>query len=162
RQAQRTPLLGERLAAARRTIERRWGCHNLELPVSLLCGSESFAWFACHLLGDLSRFRSIYNRCVQEYRRLHGIRSRNHPVPDLIIHGIGGAKYDELTDEIMRRFYGLEAPEYLVLSATLWLPLPAFPVGLDLCKRLARELRDVHYNPQRHLDPAARADPAVA
>src|SRR5262249_22030283 len=47
-QARRTRLLGERLTAARRALERRWGCHNLELPVSLLCQTESFAWFACH------------------------------------------------------------------------------------------------------------------
>src|SRR5205807_10573314 len=49
KQAERTTLLGERLVAARRAYERRWGCHNLELPVSLLCRTESFARFACHL-----------------------------------------------------------------------------------------------------------------
>ena len=29
---------------------------------------------------------------------------------DLFIHGIGGAKYDELGDEIARRFFGIEPP----------------------------------------------------
>jgi hypothetical protein len=247
RQAERTPLLGERLAAARRTLERRWGCHNLELPVSRLCATEPFACFAVHLLLNLPQFHTIYNDCVHEYRRTHGIRSKNHPVPDLaqeaswreapfwawragsvkrarlfvrpnrdrldlradqepwptlplgpdgdprpllaawrslesqgfkvrsraltttlfarlflsdlFIHGIGGAKYDELTDEITRRFYRFEPPEYLVLSATLWLPLPAFAVDPDHCRRLARELRDIHYNPQRHVGPASLADP---
>src|SRR5205085_514035 len=32
---------------------------------------------------------------------------------DLFIHGIGGAKYDEVTDEIIRRFFGIEPPKYL-------------------------------------------------
>jgi hypothetical protein len=250
RQAQRTPLLGERLAAARRTFERRWGCHNFELPVSLLCRTEPFAWFACHLLAHLPRFHAVYNACVRDYRRQYGIRSRNHPVPelategdwleaplwawragaqhrgrllarqtttalelrvgqeawpslplpgkdgrplvsawqelakrgfkvrsraltntlyarlflaDLFMHGIGGGKYDELTDEIVRRFYGCEPPSYLVLSATLLLPLPSFPTRPEACRRLAGNLRDVHYNPQRHLvNGAPRAQELTA
>ena len=48
---------------------------------------------------------------------------------DLFVHGIGGGKYDELTDDIIRRFYGCEPPAFLVLSATRLLPLPAVPVG---------------------------------
>src|SRR5262249_51125712 len=87
RQAKRTPLLGERFAGARRSLERTWGCHNLELPVSRLCRTEAFAWFACHLLEELPRFHAIYNDCVHEYRRRYGVRSKNHPVPDLIMDG---------------------------------------------------------------------------
>jgi hypothetical protein len=229
-------LLGERFARARRGWERRWGCHNIEVPVSRISQTDSFAGFACHLLAELPRFHAIYNECVREYRRLHRIRSENHPVPDLVsevdwretpfwawragqarrgrlmarrtgktidlrigeevwpslpcstgrsvsswrdlerrglkirpraltntlfarlllcdlfVHGIGGGKYDELTDEIMRRFYGVEPPEYLVLSATLLLPFPLYPGCLDDCRRLAHELRDLHWNPQRHVD----------
>jgi hypothetical protein len=240
RQAERTPLLGERIVAARRAIERGWGCHNLELPVSQLCRTEPFAHFACHLLTHLPRFHAVYNDCVHAYRQQYGIRSRNHPVPDLarqgdwletpfwawrtgqkerqrlfarrtepvlflragadvwpelptgtdrdpsalvrewqelerrgfkvrsraltntlfarlflvdlFIHGIGGAKYDELTDEIAHRFYGSDPPRYLILSATLLLPLPAFPANPVERQHLARELRDHYYNPQRHLE----------
>ena len=43
---------------------------------------------------------------------------------DLFIHGIGGAKYDELTDELMRRFFKIEPPEFLTLTGTLLLPFP--------------------------------------
>jgi hypothetical protein len=247
-QGARTQMLGERLVGARRAWERRWGCHNLEVPVSRICRTEPFAWFACHLLDDLPRFHTIHNECVRAYRQQYGIRSRIHPVPDLgtegdwletpfwawrqgeqrrgrlmarrntlgvelrvgseswgtlplsieysalstqylvnawqalehggckvrpraltntlyarlflcdlFIHGIGGGKYDELTDEIARQFYGIELPGFLVLSATLLLPIPFRAARPDDCRRLAHELRDLHWNPQRHasLDSAA-------
>ncbi len=70
---------------------------------------------------------------------------------DLFIHGIGGGKYDEVTDAIIRRYYGIEPPAYLVLSATLHLPLPHYPASPEDCRRLRREVRDLYYNPQRHL-----------
>ena len=31
---------------------------------------------------------------------------------DIFIHGIGGAKYDQVTDAIVRRFFAVEPPEY--------------------------------------------------
>jgi hypothetical protein len=80
---------------------------------------------------------------------------------DLFIHGIGGGKYDEVTDAIIRRYYGIEPPAYVVLSATLLLPLPHYPADAADCRRLANEARDLHYNPQRHLDEAARSRPEV-
>jgi hypothetical protein len=245
RQAARTPLLGERLAGARRTLERQWGCHNLEVPVSALCRTEAFAWFAGHLVRDLPRFHAIYNRCVHDYRRRYGIRSRNHPVPDLaadgdwletplwiwrtgqhqrgrlfarhrgdrvelragpepgpalpldpkplvtawrelearglkvrsraltntlfarlflcdvFIHGIGGGKYDELTDALIEAFYQAKPPSFVVLSATLLLPFSAPNLEPDDCRRLAWEIRDRHYNPQRYLSGARHTDPVV-
>jgi hypothetical protein len=42
---------------------------------------------------------------------------------DLFIHGIGGAKYDELGDEITRRYFGIQPPELMVVSATALLPV---------------------------------------
>jgi hypothetical protein len=243
RQTARTPLLGACFAAARRDLERAWGCHNLELPISVLCGTAPFRRFACHVLAELPRFHAVYNAAVADYRARNRIRSRNHPVPDLaargdwleaplwgwrsgqsrrgrlfaratpggvelrcgdepwptlplhaggvaalagleaqgykvrtraltttlyarlfladlFVHGIGGGKYDELTDAIVHRFWGAPPPAFLVLSATLWLP-PAHDEPEDLAQRrrgLARRLRDLHWNPQRHLDDAPEAD----
>jgi hypothetical protein len=241
-QAGRTPLLGERLVAGRRALERRWGCQNLEVPVSRLCGSEPFARFAWHLLNELPRLHEVYNGAVQDYRRANGIRSRNHPVPDLVaegdwleapfwawragarrrgrllarttsaglelrvqddrwptlpadpdravatwqalhaqgfkvrsraltttlfarlfladlfIHGIGGAKYDELTDAIIRRFFGIEPPAFLVLTATLLLPFPVPGAEAADCRGLERRVRDLHYNPQRYLEDGVEAE----
>ncbi|MCP4272694.1 MAG: hypothetical protein GY781_12130, partial [Gammaproteobacteria bacterium] len=48
---------------------------------------------------------------------------------DLFIHGIGGAKYDLITDEIIREFFGVEPPEYATISATLHLPYKPFDVS---------------------------------
>src|SRR5690606_34577690 len=41
---------------------------------------------------------------------------------DVFVHGIGGAKYDELGDEITRRLFGIEPPDLMVVSATMLLP----------------------------------------
>jgi hypothetical protein len=78
---------------------------------------------------------------------------------DLFLHGIGGAKYDELSDEIIRRFYGYEPPRFLVLTATLLLPLPVHPVNVDHRRHLARLARDLYWNPQRHVGDGAVSDP---
>jgi hypothetical protein len=80
---------------------------------------------------------------------------------DFFIHGIGGGKYDEVTDDIIRNYFGIEPPAYQVLSATLHLPLPAFPSSPADLKRAERLVRDLHWNPQRHL-PAGTAAELVA
>ncbi len=87
RQTKRTSLLGECFAAARRMFEQHWGCYNLEVPLSAVCRTETFAWFACHLLAHLPRFHSHYNTILKEYRLRRHIRGRNRPVPDLAIDG---------------------------------------------------------------------------
>jgi len=74
-------------------------------------------------------------------------------VADSFLHGIGGGKYDELTDELLGRFYGVEPPRFLVLSATLLLPLEGYAATPEQHRRLARQLRDLQWNPQRHLPP---------
>src|SRR5262249_6220607 len=72
----------------------------------------------------------------------------------LFIHGIGGAKYDEVTDNIIRQYFGIEPPEYMVVSGTLRLPFPAFPCTQSGHRRLQRELRDLQWNPDRYLSPS--------
>ncbi len=243
----RTPLLGLRIAGARRRWEESWNCHNWEVPMSRLCRTEAFAWFACHLLAELPRFREAHNRRLAAFRAGNRIRDPSRPMPDLIqqggwlaapfwvrppgqhrrervfvrpsggelelwnsaglfgrlpaanpeamvqawrafedhgyklrtraltttlflrlfvadlfIHGIGGAIYDAVTDGLIQDFYGPStAPPFLTLSATLRLPLtmpkpPTPPLGV-----IARRLRDLHFNPDRHLPAEARAIPEV-
>jgi hypothetical protein len=233
RQGRRTKNVPERLAAARRTFERSWGCHNLEVPVSVVSRTDAFAWFATCILAGLPRFHQVFNEAVRAYRKAHGLKSRNHPFPDLIhdgdwyeapfwvwrrgspkrsrlfvrhlaaslvlrlgdepgpilsrahlvetwlslemeeikvrpraltntlfarllvadlfVHGIGGGRYDEVTDEVMARYFEVEPPPFLVVSGTLRLPLPAYPASRDDVRRLERLKRDLEFNPQRHL-----------
>lgn len=54
---------------------------------------------------------------------------------DLFIHGIGGARYDEVTDGVIVGYFGVEPPAAAVATMTLHLPL-----GLDLASD--RELSD--------------------
>lgn len=249
RQAGRTALLGERFAAARRALERQWGCLQHEVPLSALCRTESFAWFASYLLTELPRLHAAYNGAVAAYRARYGLRDSQQPVPDLacegdwleapfwawragsrrrgrlfvrrssdrlelrsdretwptltasadapdtlieqwlalelrgyrvrtraltttlyarvllgdlFVHGIGGGKYDEVTDALFTDFLGLAAPTYLVLSATLRLPLPRLPATERSCRLLDRLARDAWYNPQRHLPPGPLTDERAA
>lgn len=80
---------------------------------------------------------------------------------DFFIHGIGGGKYDEVTDAIIRDYFGIEPPAYQVLSATLHLPLPNFPSTTDDLHQAERRVRDLHWNPQRHLTAEQLANPDV-
>ncbi len=43
-------------------------------------------------------------------------------VTDLFVHGIGGGRYDQVTDRIIERFFGLPAPRFAVATATLYWP----------------------------------------
>jgi hypothetical protein len=67
---------------------------------------------------------------------------------DLFIHGIGGAKYDELTDEIIRRFFGIEPPPYLTATATFRLPIDRPHGSIEDARNAARLVRDVRYRPE--------------
>lgn len=78
---------------------------------------------------------------------------------DLFVHGIGGAKYDQLTDAIIQRFFGLDPPGFLVLSATILLPTPRRRATLEDARRIQRQLRDLDYHPETFLNLAGCARP---
>lgn len=75
---------------------------------------------------------------------------------DLFIHGIGGAKYDEVTDEVIRRYFDIEPPKYAVVSATMRLPLPQFPATVDDVRRIHREIRDLEWKPEIYSETQSR------
>ncbi len=73
---------------------------------------------------------------------------------DLFVHGIGGAKYDEMTDRILTRFFGVPVPGFLTMTATLHASLAEpFPVAPEDETRIQRLLRDLRWNPDRHVPP---------
>ncbi len=238
--------LGECLAQARHQLEGQWGAATLEIPYSRICQSESFCWFAAHLLANLPRFWDVYNELLAEYRRLHHLRGATHPMPDLsaengwleapfwlwsredprrravfvrqggdslrltdragceirlpitpetdasaaveiladlprrgiklrtraltttlwarlalgdlFMHGIGGAKYDQLTDVLIARFFGFTPPRFLTISATLHLPIQQRSFQGKDVREIDRRLRELAFHPDRCLDLPAQSD----
>lgn len=233
------PNLGRRLAQARNRLEANWGVASLEAPLGEVCQTPSFLWFACRLLAHARCFAETHNAVLAEYRQVHGIRSRLHPVPDLtgveesaewtetpfwiwtaadprrrkvfvrtgaegveitdreqvrialplsaesaaersvdrllelarqgvklrpralvttmyarlclsdlFLHGIGGAKYDQVTDAIIARFFQLGAPRFLTVTATFRLPgEESLPSDDDLAQ-IDHRLRAIEYHPE--------------
>jgi hypothetical protein len=70
---------------------------------------------------------------------------------DLFLHGIGGAKYDEVTDLVIRRFFGVESPGYLTATATLRLPTGQAAIDPDALEKVERRLRELEFHPERFL-----------
>jgi hypothetical protein len=244
--ARRTKSLGRSLAEARHRLEGAWGLATLELPLGEVCRQPAWHVFAAHLLARHARLRNDYNAALFDYRRAARIRSRTHPVPqlvaeddwrelplwiwsdadpqrrrlwvrrhseeieltdragfrrrldaaestlatqlaesaeegvklrpralittmyarlvlgDLFLHGIGGSKYDELTDEIIRRFFGVEPTAYSTVTATRCLAPRPLEAEQQQLRRIDRALRDMHYNPDRFVDEADAREEKIA
>lgn len=73
---------------------------------------------------------------------------------DLFIHGIGGARYDEMTEAFAGSFFAVELAPMACVSATLRLPLPRSRLGIGDWLAARHAARDVRHNPQRHLAQA--------
>ncbi|PQO47544.1 hypothetical protein [Blastopirellula marina] len=229
-----TDNIGRCFAQARHQQEADWGLQTLEVPLSQVYQTSSFLRFALRMWQDAPSFSAVYNRAIDEYRRLHKIRSANHPAPhlaqegdwtetplwiwtksdprrrglfvaqtsdgfrlsdrgeldfkipadvtgaiaalqtmqsevrlrprallttmyarlvlsDLFIHGIGGAKYDQVTDLIIRRFFGVAPREIVAATATVHLPIARTRTDQEDLAQIARLMRDLRFNPDRHL-----------
>ncbi len=70
---------------------------------------------------------------------------------DLFLHGIGGAKYDRISDAIIADYYGLAPPQMVCVSATLRLASPHTDSMPHAINSMQRSIRDLEWNPQRHL-----------
>lgn len=80
---------------------------------------------------------------------------------DLFVHGVGGGIYDHATDIVIRRHLAMEAMPFAVASATLRLPLNLPSVSPAALREARRLVRDLRFNPQRHLPPdRQRQEPA--
>ncbi|MDP2944787.1 MAG: hypothetical protein Q8N86_00295 [Atribacterota bacterium] len=231
--------VGEFLSLARRFYEQEIEPAYLEIPFSQICDSDEFLSFFLEIIKNIKSFSEIYNKKLDEYRKLFKIRNRAHPSPnlmikenfmevpfwiwregdqrrkifilngeeknylyndsygkifpiendgfkslfslkallkdrglkirpkallltlynrlfvsDLFIHGLGGAKYDLVTDEIIREFFKVEPPHFLVASCTLHLDFKSSPASASDYKisTLKKEIRDLEFNPQRYID----------
>lgn len=77
--------LGYGFAAARHRLEQNVGCRNLEVPLSWVCQTQSFAQFVVRILERLETFVDHYNRCLAAYRVWYGLRGLQRPMPDLVV-----------------------------------------------------------------------------
>ena len=245
----RTGNLGQAVAEARHRIEAEWGVATLEVPFSQLCDSVPFRRFMVSLCCELPYLVDVYNSTLLEYRKVHRIRSRSHPVPqlsrqtdwleapfwiwsrtdprrrrlfvrrqndqlelsdrgqqtlrlplsagcgegalqrlaeasaagcrirsraltttmyarlflgDYFLHGIGGAKYDQLTDSIIRRFFDWEPPEFGIATATLQLPIERPVVESEQLRSVEQQLRDLHFHPEHFVPDTPETSSLIA
>ena len=140
---------------------RRMFARQVESRMELSDGHSVFAELSITADGD-------GNQAVGEFSEFaeRGIRFRTRALTttlfsrlvlgDYFVHGIGGAKYDEVTDRIMWRFYNAPAPNFLTISATKHLPLAAtFPASRQRRSELVQRLRDIEWNPDRYIERGA-------
>ncbi len=66
---------------------------------------------------------------------------------DLFIHGIGGGRYDQVTDGVIRRVFGVEPPAFVVASMTMYLPLGAHVVSDDEVAAAKERVNRLEHNP---------------
>ena len=67
---------------------------------------------------------------------------------DLFLHGIGGGKYDQLTDRLIETYWGLEAPEFMIVSATVRVPHSRPLVEPDDIRQLEGLIRQLWFHPE--------------
>lgn len=231
--------LVDALTMVRAATERAWGAGTLELPMSRWLTQPAALWWIAHLLAQHQQIRDQYNAVLREYRHMNRVRSRAHPVADLVerdgwteapfwiwqagslrrdrlfvqqrgadlilrdsrheiaslpltqsrsaadavavlgtlaphgwrlrtraltttwlarmaladvfIHGLGGAKYDEMTDALIGRIWGCRPPWFATVTATIHLPFDHV-VDETIAGVGARRhaLWDAEHNPERH------------
>jgi hypothetical protein len=220
--------IAELVTFARRRFETCAGTDYLELPVTLMAGSEAFATFVAHLALDAQAFANAYNSALADYRQRSGTRSAAQPFPDLetegdlvelplwsvgdhrrtvwartgerpallaegavlcelgdvagaparildaglglapkalaltaytrllvadlFIHGVGGGRYDQVTDDVVRRYFGVTPTPFVVASMTMYLPLGARLVTDEEMESAAMALNRLRQNPDQMLD----------
>jgi len=76
---------------------------------------------------------------------------------DLFIHGVGGGRYDRVTDALTRELFGVRPAPYAVATATLHLPLGGGNIEAER-HGLERRLMDLRHNPDRHLSAVGEVE----
>ncbi len=70
---------------------------------------------------------------------------------DLFLHGIGGGKYDQVTDRLIETFFDRQPPGIMVVSATLHLPVQRPNAKAGEIQGIRNELRELTYHPEKFL-----------
>lgn len=85
-------------------------------------------------------------------------------IADLFVHGIGGGKYDQITDLLIESLWPVQAPTFLVATATLHLPI-AGTFRFDSKQEESEEqvhdqIRELKFAPERLV--VDKTDPMIA
>lgn len=72
-------------------------------------------------------------------------------VSDLFVHGTGGGRYDRVTDEVIRRYFGIEPPAFAIASMTMLLPLGARLASTEDVAALEQRIHRFTHNPDQVL-----------
>ena len=79
-------------------------------------------------------------------------------ISDLFMHGIGGGKYDQMTDAIIRNYWDMPAPPMVVATATLRLPLTdhlqlgSLQDNTNALQQASSDAWHMRYHPEEHID----------
>jgi hypothetical protein len=71
---------------------------------------------------------------------------------DLFVHGLGGGMYDQVTDQIIRDFYGIEPPRYVIATGTLRLPIPRSGITAHDIEQHTMRRWAMFHHPETFLD----------
>jgi hypothetical protein len=137
---------GERARGAARRVNGQWQIEAGGAPFGLNPAAEG--WDAARRLAEWCRRGRVRITpralTLTMYLRLF--------VADQFVHGIGGGRYDQVTDEVVAKFFGVEPPSFSVTTATLYFPLAAGQRRINL-RPLWQESRRVRHG---LLSPAKR------
>ena len=81
---------------------------------------------------------------------------------DCFVHGIGGAKYDQITDLLMGDLFACETPGLITASQTIRLPVQTEFVTEAQISQERQLLRQMYFHPERFLEVADRENPQVS
>ncbi|MBW3599865.1 MAG: hypothetical protein KY475_21660 [Planctomycetes bacterium] len=137
----------------RRLFARRSSSEEVEL-------TDRGAWSLRLPLPKNGAARAAVERLMQ--LDIQGIRLRTRALTttlyarlflgDAFLHGVGGAKYDQLTDALIQRFFGAAPPTFFAVTATVRLPIDRPAATQDDLRRVGRQLRELRYHPEQYLD----------
>ncbi|MHB9003328.1 MAG: hypothetical protein ACYC6C_04600 [Coriobacteriia bacterium] len=79
---------------------------------------------------------------------------------DLLIHGVGGGRYDRVTTGVGRRYYGVAPTTFVVASTTMHLPLGQVESVREELTEARGDLRRLEFNPDEFVAAITFDDPA--
>jgi hypothetical protein len=75
---------------------------------------------------------------------------------NLFIHGIGGAKYQEIVDVLIEKFYSVSPPPYAVVTLSMGLSIPTLPYNDKKMKEIENLEREILYHPEKFVSPLSK------